>query len=153
MPVARHHAARRQLVDVANGSTRLGWRFGRGVTVSVAIGLAVAGGASATAFLPSKGPVPSSSNGSIDWGKVPDFISVVSDGKTVGYAPRGYVIGNPPGTKQSTDLGANAVPVYARDLSTLVGHVYPGVGFVPVGESPWSVPCMVEPTPVARHVQ
>ena len=145
MPVTRHHAARRQLVDVANSTTRLGWRFGRGVTVSVAIGLAVAGGASAAAFLPSKGPVPSSSNGSIDWGKVPDFISVESDGKPVGYAPRGYVIGNPPGTAQSTDLGNGAVPVYAKDLKTLIGHVYPGVGYVPLGESPWSVPCMVEP--------
>ena len=43
--------------------------------------------------------------------------------------------------------GRHAVPVYAKDLKTLVGHVYPGVGYVPLGESPWSVPCMVEPTP------
>ena len=147
MPTARHHAARRQLVDVANGTTRLGWRFGRGVTVSVGIGLAVAGGAGAAALLPSKGPVPISSSGSINWSKVPDFVSIVSDGKTVGYAPRGYVIGNPPGSKQSSDLGTKAVPIYASDLKTLVGHVYPGVGFVPLGESPSSVPCMVEPTP------
>ncbi len=59
MPAARHHAARRQLVDVANGSTGLGWRFGRGVTLSVAIGLAVAGGASATAFLHAQVPLNS----------------------------------------------------------------------------------------------
>ena len=146
MPVARRHAARRQLVEVANGTTRAGWRFGRGVTLSVGIGLAVAGGAGAAAFLPSKGPVPISSSGSINWSKVPDFVQVVSGGKTVGYAPRGYVIGNPPGSEQSSDLGTQAVPVYASDLKTLVGHMYPGVGFVPLGESPSSVPCMVEPT-------
>lgn len=144
MPAARHHGARRQLVEVANGTTRLGWRFGRGTTLSVGIGLAVAGAAGAAAVLPSKGPVPSSSSGSIDWNRVPDFVSVVSDGKAVGYAPRGYVIGNPPGSKQSPDL-SKVVPVYANDLKTLVGHVYPGVGFVPLGESPWSVPCLREP--------
>ncbi len=59
IPVARHHAARRQLVEVANGSTHLGWRFGRGVTLSVAIGLAAAGGASATAFLHAQVPLNS----------------------------------------------------------------------------------------------
>lgn len=32
------------------------------------------------------------------------------------------------------------VPVYSLDLTTLVGHMYPGKGFVPVGESPSSVP-------------
>jgi len=32
------------------------------------------------------------------------------------------------------------IPVYARDLKTLVGHMYPDKGFVPLGESPDAVP-------------
>jgi len=32
--------------------------------------------------------------------------------------------------------------VYGPDLKKLVGHMYPGVGFVPLGKSITSVPCM-----------
>jgi len=38
------------------------------------------------------------------------------------------------------------IPVYARDLKTLVGHMYPGKGFVPLGESPDSVPDVPQTT-------
>lgn len=33
------------------------------------------------------------------------------------------------------------VPAYARDLKTLVGHMYPDRGFVPTGTDPATVPC------------
>jgi hypothetical protein len=64
-------------------------------------------------------------------GKVmaPDYIAVEGRGKVAGYEPRSYLL-----------LGEVA-PVYARDLHTLVGHDYPGVGFVPLGVYWASLPC------------
>ena len=59
------------------------------------------------------------------------FIAVASQGRVVGYASR-------------ADLGlGTVVPVYDKNL-TLVGHMYPGVGFVPLGTSPSSEPCVPE---------
>ena len=61
----------------------------------------------------------------------PDYIAVEGRGKIAGYEPRSYLL-----------LGEVA-PIYARDLHTLVGHEYPGVGFVPLGVSWSSLPCTV----------
>jgi hypothetical protein len=113
--------------------------------VSAGIGLVVAGGAGAVALLPTKGPIPVSSSGVIDWGKVPDFIKVTDGNATVGYAPRSYLIGNAPGSQQPSNLGVHEIPIYKSDLKTLVGHLYPGVGFVPLGKAWWSVACAPEP--------
>jgi hypothetical protein len=91
----------------------------------------------------SKGPVPTV-NGQMDIQRAPDFISVTSDNKIVGYVPRKYVLPMPGSRAMDPFIGLVA-PVYGADLKTLVGHMYPGVGFAPVGKSPSSVPC----TPVS----
>ena len=49
----------------------------------------------------------------------------------------------------SSKVGGVA-PVYASDLKTLVGHFYPGVGFVALGTSPASKPCIPEQTVLSR---
>ena len=86
-----------------------------------------------------KGTIPASTNGKINTKKVPDFISTWGrDGKIVGYIPRAYLFPEP---NQPVKVGGIA-PVYASNLKTLVGYMYPGVGYVALGESPASQPCM-----------
>jgi hypothetical protein len=144
MPPARLHAARRQLESVARGDIRIWpWRLSRGAAVGLSIGIAVAGGTVAVAAIPSKGPVPFARNGSIDWQKVPDFVSVIIGGRTVGYVPRADVLPSPVANTSVSSLGT-PIPVYNSDLTTLVGHLYSGIGFVPLGTSPSSMPCRPE---------
>ena len=84
--------------------------------------------------LPTKGPVPNDTivNGQTDITKVPDFVAAVGkDGKIVGYVPKADLF---PAATSGTHVGPQTPfevqPVYASDLKTLVGHFYPGVGFV-----------------------
>jgi hypothetical protein len=118
------------------------------------------------------GTVPTSAfqaDGGVDLSKVPDFISALGkDGQVVGYIPKSQLFpSSPPAPANlSTPLSAagpyraptaadmaaqNAkliYTVYGRDLTTVVGHEYPRVGFVPLGETPpppttpttWSTP-------------
>jgi hypothetical protein len=70
---------------------------------------------------------------------VPDFIPALArDGTTIaGYVPKASLIesgGVIPGTP-SNPPQASPDPVYADDLTTLVGHMVPGVGFVPLDSS------------------
>jgi hypothetical protein len=143
LPTSRRHAARRQLESVVDGTARRSWRFGGKLTVSIGIGLALAGaaGAGAAVLLPSKGPVHFPSTGQVPWNQIPHFVSVSAGGKVVGYAPRADLFVPPGPLMRLSRIGAMPVPVYGDDLRTLVGHMYPGVGFVPVGSSPTSVPC------------
>jgi hypothetical protein len=96
---------------------------------------------SGTAVGLTKGTIPPSTDGTIDTKKVPDFISALGrDGEIVGYIPRAYLLPRLPNQPVNSELGAIA-PVYAGNLKTLVGHMYPGVGFVALGSSPVSQPC------------
>jgi hypothetical protein len=72
--------------------------------------------------------------------KAPDFIAVIGKGKVAGYVASSYLF---PLTPNDPHAGEVA-PVYARNLHTLVGHEYPGVGFVPLGVSWTSLPCTTE---------
>ena len=94
-----------------------------------------------------KGTMPSStSGGTFDTKKIPDFIRAVGrDGKVVGYIQKAYEVPGPANRPMSSKTGSVA-PVYASNLKTLVGHLYPGVGFVPLGKSPASEPCIPETT-------
>jgi hypothetical protein len=103
------------------------------MVAAVVLSVSVGGGLAIAASL-SKGPIPTGANGELELNHAPDFVSVSSGGKIVGYVPRSYIIGTSSGPVES-ELGSVA-PVYAKDLSTIVGHFYPGVGFVPLGTEP-----------------
>ena len=103
---------------------------------------------------PTKGPIPDNASppqgGPIYPALVPDFVPALArDGTTIaGYVPKAYLIesgGVLPGTP-SNPPQASPDPVYAEDLTTLVGHMVPGVGFVPLGSS---VPSAGPPESVA----
>jgi hypothetical protein len=79
----------------------------------------------------SRGPVPDSArrpNGEIDLSQVPDFIPALDGDRQAGWIWAAAVL--PPEGEPRVDI----VPVYADDLVTVVGHMYPGVGFVGIGE-------------------
>ena len=83
-----------------------------------------------------KGPIPDDAvrNGEFNKALIPDFIPALDrNGDVAGYVARDLVI--------SDGAPAEApVPVFAADLKSLVGYMYPGRGFVPLGQSPDSVP-------------
>jgi hypothetical protein len=91
--------------------------------------------------MPTKGPIPDNASppqGGPTYGAlVPDFVSALTqDGVTIaGYVPKRYLIGpfdRLPGTPSNPPQDAPQ-PVFADDLTTLVGHMVPGSGFVPLG--------------------
>jgi hypothetical protein len=99
---------------------------------------------------PTKGPIPR--GGDITDALVPDFVSALGrDGVSIaGYVPKGYLFepfeitpGNPSNPPQSEPQ-----PVYGEDLTTLVGHMMPGVGFVALGseESPAPTASVMPPS-------
>jgi hypothetical protein len=107
------------------------------------------------AHTPTVGPVPSSAwkpGGGIDLSLVPDFIPL-ADGK--GYIPKSELFPPQSAAPRSADTGSPPAPyvaptaadmaaqnaalvytVYGPDLVTVIGHMYPGVGFVPLGGTP-----------------
>jgi hypothetical protein len=108
---------------------------------------------------PTKGPMPDNATppqgGSIFGSLVPDFVPALArDGTTIaGYIPKRYLIGpfDPlPGTPSNPPQD-EPQPVYADDLTTLVGHMVPGSGFVPLGSSvpPVGPTASVAPAPLA----
>lgn len=128
-------------------SLRPSWRtvVGTGtVLVLVAAGIVALtglgpGGRGEPSAAATKGTIPSSTtNGTFDAKRVPDFIATMGrNGQLVGYVPREYLIPSPHKALKVGDIA----PVYAANLKTLVGHMYPGVGFVPLGKSIQSLPC------------
>jgi hypothetical protein len=83
----------------------------------------------------------------IAWSKVPDYVGVVKDGRVVGYISRA-TYENLLDPKPSRSEVENApVPVYSESLR-LVGHMYPVVGFVPLG-SPAPSQAATTPTTIA----
>jgi hypothetical protein len=129
---------------------RVAYRRPRQVALGAAMMIAVVGGGAVLlhVFLASTpnaqsrptvgGPI-TYSNGRV---KGPDFVAVEGKGKIAGYEPISYLFPTNPSGSQVGEVA----PVYARDLHTLVGHEYPGVGFVPLGQSWTSEPCAHEAT-------
>ncbi|MBA2720450.1 MAG: hypothetical protein H0U52_14600 [Chloroflexi bacterium] len=108
---------------------------------------------------PTKGPIPDNASppqgGPIYPALVPDFVSTwTRDGTTIaGYVPKRYLVGTfepLPGTP-SNPPQHDPQPVYADDLTTLVGHMVPGVGFVSLDSSasPVGPSVSVAPSPSA----
>lgn len=78
----------------------------------------------------SRGPVPESArlaDGSIDLSQVPDFIPAAGETGNVGWIWSADVL-PPPG-----NAAVEIVTVFADDLVTPIGRMYPNVGFVPFG--------------------
>lgn len=135
LPAARAAAARRQLETFVGGSRttfRLRWRSG--LTASI-VAVAAVGGSLAAAAILTKGLIPISPNGSLELNKAPSFVSVVSGGKVVGYVPRADIVPGKPGTPVPNGT-RGVMTVYGSNLRTVVGHMYPGVGFVALGATP-----------------
>ncbi len=104
---------------------------------------------------PTKGPMPPDASpplgGEVFDALVPDFVATVGrDGTAiVGYTPKAYLIGpfpEIPGSPSNPPQEPPA-PVYGEDLTTLVGHMVAGVGFVPLGATaPPAASAMVAPS-------
>lgn len=78
--------------------------------------------------------MPTTPDGAPDFATSPDFIATTDrTGKRVGYVKREDLMGSP-------TYASEVQTVYGEDLETVVGHMYPGRGFVKVGEDPTSVP-------------
>ncbi len=93
---------------------------------------------------PTKGPMSTNATppqgGPMFDAFVPDFVAAWNrDGTAIaGYVPKSYLIGpfpDLPGSPSSPPQEP-PTPVYGDDLTTLVGHMVAGVGFVPLGASP-----------------
>lgn len=129
---------RRSAFPIAGRGLRKGWRWGAVACWLLAILLA----ASAAACAPggSKGTLPPPGlNGEIDMARTPDFVAVAgSDEGIAGYVRREYLFPMPSTTTNPAEI--QSWPVYAEDLSTVVGHMVPGKGFVPLGINPGLVP-------------
>lgn len=104
--------------------------------------------APATAF--TRGPVPESArkaDGSIDLSQVPDFIPAAGENGNVGWIWSADVL-PPPG-----EAAVEIVTVYADDLVTPVGRMYPDVGFVPLGAEDEMLPDPHQDREVTIHVR
>lgn len=95
-----------------------------------------------------RGPIPDSAwqdDGTIDMSQVPDFIPATDGDGTAGWIASEAVL--PAGGNRSLEV----IPVYADDLQTLVGHMYPRVGFVPLGTDPPTPPPVEDLTVLVRN--
>ncbi len=100
--------------------------------------------ASATSPHATFGQVPPAAftSSGINWSLAPEYIATVGHSqKVVGYIPkidieRSVAAGRGPmnGGSYSPTVSSSVLPVYNKHL-TLVGHMYTGLGFVPLGQS------------------
>jgi hypothetical protein len=91
---------------------------------------------------PTKGGMPYMPGRTVPYSSIPDYVAVIIGPNKIGYTPKAYVSALD-GSSNDPLLGAPE-PIYASDLKTLLGHDYGGIGFVPLGSSPWNQPCQTE---------
>jgi hypothetical protein len=111
---------------------------------------------------PSVGRIPQSAfqNGHLNPSLVPDFVPALNrQGNVIGYVSKSDIL--PPATGpggfalHASPASTGAIPVYDRSLTHVVGHMVPGIGFVPVGtpiprgEIPADSPTVTTTTEVA----
>lgn len=123
---------------------------------SIALTIAVLGTGTALGAIrtpPLKGPIPREANieGVLDLSLVPQFITALGrDGIPVGYVSRDQALAlvPPPTDRDGRPMG-RTIPVYGEDLVTVVGHMVPDRGFVPLGTEFEAVPTFkVEVAPI-----
>jgi hypothetical protein len=114
------------------------------VMVGIAAALATSGFGLFSSSGPSKGAMPYDPPKGPTYKSIPDYVAVYVNAITTGYTPKAYIAA-PNGARNAPLLG-RAAPVYASNLTTLLGHEYPGIGFVPAGQSPWTQHCYQEST-------
>lgn len=114
------------------------------VILIVGISLATNGFGLFSVSGPSKGPMPYSPGKIVAYSKIPDYLSVYIGPNEIGYTPKAYLAAT--SVSANDPLLGRIAPVYASNLKTLLGHEYPGIGFVRLGSSPWSLPCRPEST-------
>jgi hypothetical protein len=73
-------------------------------------------------------------DGSIDVSRVPDFIPATNGDRTAGWIASRDVF------PAERDHMPEVITVFADDLQIVVGHMYPGVGFVPLGREEEMLP-------------
>jgi hypothetical protein len=112
------------------------------VVLIAVIGFATNGFGLLSVSGPTKGGMPYSQKTIVPYDKIPDYLSVYIGPNEVGYTPKAY-LDVPDGSSNDSLLGRIA-PIFASNLTTLVGHEYPGIGFVPLGTSPWALSCEPE---------
>lgn len=102
--------------------------------------IVVALSAGACSPFASKGTMPPPGvNAQVDASGAPDFVAVASeDGGIAGYAPKEFLFPEPTTVAGRPD--DPEIPVYADDLRTLIGHMVPGKGYVPLDVDPSTVP-------------
>ena len=83
-------------------------------------------------------------DGRINWTDVPEYVAVFGGPATsiVGYVKKSDIDGSMPaigpmnGGTQSPVCGTDGIDVYDSTHTTVVGAVYPGIGYVPSGTTP-----------------
>lgn len=110
-------------------------------TLVLIIGIATNGFGLLSPSGPTKGGMPYDPPNGTPYNKIPDYLSVVIGPGKIGYTPKAYLAARNGAT--NTPLLGRVAPVYESNLTTLLGHEYPGIGFVPLGASPWTQPCRI----------
>jgi hypothetical protein len=124
--------------------------------VAIVIGICLLFGSAGTAFalqsstageVATAGRVPEDAtrpDGSVDLDRVPDLVGTLDrQGNLVGYAAKEDVFRSQSFTEgdPSNSPTDEPVPVVSlEDRRTVIGHMYPGRGFVPLGSDPKTVP-------------
>jgi hypothetical protein len=112
------------------------------VALGAALGLAINGLSPASDSGPTRRGMPSGYGPGFVYAKIPDYLAVSIGSNETGYTPKAYLVAR--GRSSEDPFDGRIAPVYASDLMTLLGHLYPGVGYVRLGTSPWTLPCLGE---------
>jgi hypothetical protein len=88
-------------------------------------------------------PKKALSKGHVNWSDVPEYVAVAGPGgTTIGYVRKDDIdgsiatIGPMNGGTYSPVCGTDGVVVYDADHVTVIGALYPGIGYVPLGAAP-----------------
>jgi hypothetical protein len=103
--------------------------WGPSGTRRIAVLALIAVAACVPTFGASRGTMPPPGpDGRVDPASVPDFVEAADE---AGWVPKRFLL---------DPVRDDEIPVFGDDLTTLVGHLVPGKGFVPLGADPAAAP-------------